>query len=306
VAKNLFSVGISVDYIQRNNSDESAEQQTSKVVQVMKDCTISIVTKMRSNSVGRTRHVTSVWATSDDRTVRLQQQCGCQSSPTADYGMLTILAVDDDTEIIPYTVWGKTTSVVLRVPTELRYHDVDLLDKPLSTAKTSWVNYHFRDDQGSMTFQSALMWKRLLYSFRTRRTMLSHEGFVMSTFSFQEQLCGLENLRLWRDDEAGSTIAMIQYSPRFHEGYISFRLSGPGTIAKAVDDGERWVKIKGLNIVIKPKCVSVTTSPNPSSPDGGSRSKKTEPKNIRAIRVDFSSSEEKYKFLEVCGRAKGG
>jgi len=304
MAKNLCSVGISVDYIQRNHSDESSEQQTSKVVQVMKDCTISIVTKMRSNSVGRTRHVTSVWAMSDDRTVRLQQQCRCPSSSTAIRGMLTMMAVEDDAEIIPYTVWGKTTSVVLRVPTELRYHDIDLYDKPLSTAKTSWVNYHFLDEHGSKTFQSALMWKRLLYSFRTRRTMLSHEGFVMSTFSFQEQLCGLENLRLWRDDEAGSTIAMIQYSPSFHEGYFSFRLSGPGTMAKAVDDGEKWVKIKGLNIVLEPKSVSVSSSSNPSSPDGSSRSKKSEAKNIRAIRVEFSSSEEKYKFLEVCGRAK--
>ena len=212
--------------------------------------------------------------------------------------------MEDDAEIIPYTVWGKTDSVVLRVPTELKYHDIDLYDKPLFTAKTSWVNYHFRDEQGSNVFQSALMWKRLLGSFRTRRIKLAHEGFVSSTFSFQEQICGLENLRLWRDEEAGSTIAMVHFSPSFHEGYLSFRLNGPGTTAKVVDDGEKWVKIKRLNIVLEPKVVSVSPSPNSSSPEAGGRGKKGEAKKVAAIKVDFSSLEEKYRFLDVCGRAK--
>lgn len=212
--------------------------------------------------------------------------------------------MSDDTEVVPYTVWGKTSSVVLGFPTELTYHNVDILDKPIKTVKTSWVNYHFQDDQDSKAFQSALMWKRLKYSFCTRRTMLAHETFVSSTFLFQEQLCGLENLRLWHDEEAGSTIAMIHYSPLFHEGYLSFRIGGPGTTAKVVDEGDRWVKVKKLNIVLEPKVTSASPSPrSPSSEIGGKR-RKSEVKKIPAIKVEFSSMEEKYKFLEICGRVR--
>ena len=213
--------------------------------------------------------------------------------------------MEDDVEIIPYTVWGNTASVVLRVPTELKFHDIDPCDKPMLTANTSWVNYRFRGERESAAFQSALMWKRLLYSFRTQRTVLSHESFILSTFSFREQLCALENIRLWRDLETGSTIAMIQYSPSFHEGYLSFRLSGPGTVAKIIDDGDKWVKVKRLNIVLEPNAASAPTSPSSPSSNSGSRGKKMETKKITAIRVEFSSAEEKYKFLEVCGTRKG-
>ncbi|KAL8791601.1 MAG: hypothetical protein Q9195_005806 [Heterodermia aff. obscurata] len=274
-------VGVSVDYTQRTLIEESPDEERTKIVQAMQDCKISIVTKMRSSSTGVTRHITSIWAISSDRSVRLKQQLP-----------------EDDTEVVPYTVWGRTDSVVLRFPTELIYHDIDIHDRPVNTAKTSWVNYHFKDEQGSRAFQSALMWKPLLHSFCTRRTMLAHEGFVHSAFSFQEQLCGLENLRLWRDEEAGSTVAMIHYSPTIYEGYLSFRVSGPGTTAKIADDGERWVKVKKLNIVLGPRVGSA--SPSSPSPEGGGG--RVRVKKIPAIRIEFSTPEEKYKFLEVCSR----
>ena len=213
--------------------------------------------------------------------------------------------MEDDVEIIPYTVWDKTASVVLRVPTKLKFYDIDPYDEPMLTANTSWVNYHFKSEHESAAFQSALMWKRLLYSFRTQRTVLSHEGFVLSTFSFREQLCGLENIRLWRDVETGSTIAMIQYSPNFYEGYLSFRISGPGTVAKLVDDGDKWVKVRRLNIILEPLTASAPTTPSSPSSISSSRGKKMETKKITAIRVEFSTAEEKYKFLEVCGTRKG-
>ena len=213
--------------------------------------------------------------------------------------------VKDDVEVIPYTIWGRTANVILRVPTELTFHDIDLYDRPLVTANTSWVNYHFRDDQQSSVFQSALMWKRLLYSFRTHRTMLAHESFVSSTFSLKEQLCGFENLRLWRDEEAGFTVAMIHYSPNIHEGYLTFRLGGPGTVAKAVDDGEKWVKIKRLNIVLESGKLSPSRSPASPSSQGSGKRKSKDSKIIAAIKIEFSSIEDKYKFLEICGKVRG-
>ena len=67
------------------------------------------------------------------------------------------------------------------------------------------------------------MGKRLLYSLCTRRTLRTHDNIVANTFTYQEQLCGLENLRLWSDDEGdGSVLAMIQYSSNFKEGNFYF------------------------------------------------------------------------------------
>ena len=296
--------GVCVDYTLRHQSEGKPEENITEMVEAMKSCKISIVTKTRSNSAGRTRHITSIWALSNDRKIRLQQECKISLANIALLKLLTVSTVNDDAVVIPYTVWGKTKNVVLRFPTELVYHTLDVRDKPIHTAKTQWVTYRFQDEQDAKAFQSALMWKRIEYSFCTRRTMLTHEGFVSATFSFQEQVCGLENLRMWRDEEESFTIAMIHYSPMFHDGYLSFRIAGPGTTAKAVDDGERWVKIKRLNIIIEAKEPRSSPSPTPSSPQDGGRPKKARVKKVSAIRIEFSTPEEKYKFLEVYGGAK--
>lgn len=291
-----------MDYTQRTEREDIPQEEATKVVQVTKACSISLVTTMRSNSLGRIRHSTSIWVLSEDGQLRMQQQCKYMLKRAA-YSRSSS-AVDDDVETIPYTVWGNTTSVVLPMSTELEFHDTDIDDKPLISAKTSWVNYHFQDEKDSMMFQSALMWKRLLYSFRTQRTMLAHEGLLTSAFSLKEQLCVFENLRLWRDDEAGSTVAMIHYSPSFHEGYLTIRLSGPGTVAKIVDDGDKWVKIKKLNIVFEPKAGSRSSSTVSHSSEASDRGKKSENRKISAVRIEFSSAKEKYKFLEVYNKAK--
>ena len=67
--------GSSVDYTQRSTSEENPAEEKTKIIQAMQDCKISIVTKMRSSSTGTTRHITSIWALSSDRSVRLKQQC---------------------------------------------------------------------------------------------------------------------------------------------------------------------------------------------------------------------------------------
>lgn len=65
-----------MDYTQRNLSEDISDEERTKIVQAMQDCKISIVTKkMRSSSTGTTRYITSIWALSSDRSVRLKQQC---------------------------------------------------------------------------------------------------------------------------------------------------------------------------------------------------------------------------------------
>ena len=73
----------------------------------------------------------------------------CRVSSTLIDLTLIYMIVADGEEVIPYTVWGNDSKVVLRVPTELRFHDTSLDANPLSVAKTSWVNYIFEHERGT-------------------------------------------------------------------------------------------------------------------------------------------------------------
>ena len=75
VAYESYRAGASVDYTQRSLNEDAPDEEKTKIIQAMEDCKISIVTKMRSSSTGTTRHITSIWALSSDRSVRLKQQC---------------------------------------------------------------------------------------------------------------------------------------------------------------------------------------------------------------------------------------
>lgn len=54
----------------------------------------------------------------------------------------------DGEEVIPYTVWGNPSKVVLRVPAELKFYDVDSNSEPKETVETRWINYIFEDERG--------------------------------------------------------------------------------------------------------------------------------------------------------------
>ena len=54
----------------------------------------------------------------------------------------------DGEEVIPYTVWGNTKKVVLRVPSELKFHNTTMDAKPISVAMTTWINFNFENERG--------------------------------------------------------------------------------------------------------------------------------------------------------------
>lgn len=208
------------------------------------------------------------------------------------------MTVADGAEIIPYTLWGNIQKVVVRIPTELKFHGVTPKDKPLDIASTSWINYIFKHERGAIEFQNTLMGKRLLHSFKTRRTLRLHDNIVSNTFTFQEQLCGLENLRLWSDDEGdGSVLAMIQYSANFKEGYLAFRLRGPYTTVLVRDEAEKWIKVKGLDVSLgsgtDPKALK-----RRKSSDAGWSPKLGKEKRITAVKIEFETLADKKVFLE--------
>ena len=50
--------------------------------------------------------------------------------------------------VVPYTVWGVTNKVTIRVKSVLKFHDVTYGAQPSSVTESSWVNYIFENDDG--------------------------------------------------------------------------------------------------------------------------------------------------------------
>lgn len=135
------------------------------------------------------------------------------------------------------------------------------------------------------------MGKTLILSLPTKRTLRVHEG-IAGAFAYQEQLCGLENLRLWQDD-TGEVLTMIHYSAHFRDGYLAFEV-GASTKDRIHfrDDGDRCVRIKGLEVE-----GNENSRTEKSKSRNKSKSKKDD-KKITAVKIEFGSDDDKRLFLK--------
>ena len=146
------------------------------------------------------------------------------------------------------------------------------------------------------------MGKTLILTLKTKRTLRVHDGLT-GTFAFQEQLCGLENIRLWQDDD-GDVLAMIHYNPQFRDGYLAFHVGFSSR--KRIyfrGDGERHAKIKGLDVPLDKKA----DVPSDPSPDGGKspKEKSEKDKKITAVRIEFTTEIDKRTFLNRLKEVQG-
>ena len=135
------------------------------------------------------------------------------------------------------------------------------------------------------------MGKTLILTLKTKRTLRVHDGLT-SAFAFQEQLCGLENIRLWQDDN-GDVLAMIHYSPHFRDGYLTFHVGYSSR--KRIhfkDDGERYVRIKGLEVE------GYAKDDRRVSIEGGKIKSPKAVKKITAVKIEFLDDDEKRVFLD--------
>lgn len=55
--------------------EEGERPNESQIEEVMEDCRICVVRRRETYGVGQARYTTSIWAFSDDRTVRFQHEC---------------------------------------------------------------------------------------------------------------------------------------------------------------------------------------------------------------------------------------
>ena len=156
------------------------------------------------------------------------------------------------------------------------------------------------------SFQSALIGKPLLLSVQTKRTMRIHEG-ITGTFAFAEQLCGLENLRLFQDPQSGAVLAMLHYNPQVHDGYLAFHLNSTRSPLRIRDEDEKTIRVKGLNVVLDDKIsierrqstttdMSVTAKPPKVKGD----------KVIKAVKIEFYTPADKQQFMDVFQEIQSG
>ncbi|PWO25154.1 UbiH, 2-polyprenyl-6-methoxyphenol hydroxylase, partial [Pyrenophora tritici-repentis] len=220
-----------VEYSHCINQDDPHDVE---MLQASDECRIAVIRKRITDPESRiVRVVTSIWAFSDDNLTRVE------------------LRMEDDQMYIPYSSYFSPSKVSITMPCELKFHDIKHGNRPVHVARTSWVNYIFDTPQAAALFQNEIMGRTLLATFRTEQTLRSHTSLVGKSFSYAEQMCGMENLRVWEDNDSGAIIALIHFSAHFRQGYLAFYLNDAAHPVKVKDDGGREVKIKGLRVPIE-------------------------------------------------------
>jgi len=133
--------------------------------------------------------------------------------------------------------------------------------------------------------------------------MRIHDG-IGGTFVFAEQLCGLENLRLFQDEQTGGVLAMIHYSPSFYDGYLAFYLNSTQNPLRIRDEDEKTIRVKGLNISVDDPSSMIRRDSTPAP------SKKSKPKhdhkNVKAVKIEFSTPEDKQLFKNMFKEIQSG
>ncbi|EFQ87533.1 hypothetical protein PTT_16976 [Pyrenophora teres f. teres 0-1] len=273
-----------VEYSHSINHDDPHDVE---MLQASDECRIAVIRKRITDPESRVvRVVTSIWAFSDDNLTRVE------------------LRMEDDQMYIPYSSYFSPSKVSITVPCELKFHDIKHGSRPVRIAKTNWVNYVFDTPRAAALFQNEIMGRTLLATFRTEQTMRLRTSLVGKSFSYAEQMCGMENLRVWEDNDSGAVIALIHFSAHFRQGYLAFYLNDAANPVKVKDDGGREVKIKGLRVPIEgsSRKDSVTEGKGKGKGKMGERAKEKEKEKgiIGGAKVEFATDGEKREFLEMC------
>jgi hypothetical protein len=134
--------------------------------------------------------------------------------------------------------------------------------------------------------------------------MRIHEG-LGAAFTYAEQMCALENLRVWEDNDTGAIIGLIHFSAEFRAGYLAFYLNSSINPIKVKDDGSREVKIKGLRVPIDrgDKAMrkdSVVAASDKSKGKEGEMKRVDSKKVISGAKIEFATDREKQEFLAMC------
>ncbi|KAJ4991702.1 hypothetical protein SVAN01_02817 [Stagonosporopsis vannaccii] len=226
--------GTLVEYSQQSqpDPDNPSDMADIEMVPACTTCRIAVVRKrITTPSTPHVRVATSIWALSTDNDVRLE----IPLSPSSVH--------------IPYSSYFSPVKVSLTTPSTLRFHSLAYGTRLLRSTHSSWVNFLFDTPQAATLFQNEIMGRVLLATFRTTKTMRIHEG-ALAGFAYAEQMCALENLRVW-EDETGAVVASLHFSASFREGWLAFYLNSKVEPIKVTDSGVREVKVRGLRVPVE-------------------------------------------------------
>lgn len=139
------------------------------------------------------------------------------------------------------------------------------------------------------------MGKKLLLSVKTKRTMRISDG-ISGAFAFAEQLCGLENLRIFQDAESGIASAMIHYSASFQEGYMAFHLNDHRNPIRVIEVDDKMVRVRGIRLTVETKPAAGTSA----AKEGKSKNKHA----ISGAKIEFCTAMDKQLFMSTIKRLR--
>lgn len=115
-------------------------------------------------------------------------------------------------------------------------------------------------------------------------------------------MCGMENLRIWEDNETLAIIVLVHFSPQFRNGYLAFYLNSLNTPIRVKDDGGREVKVKGLKMPLEGKGSGKKDS---VIAEARNRGEGVDRKKVATgARIEFASEAEKRDFLRLVGEVQ--
>ncbi|KAK7607703.1 hypothetical protein JOL62DRAFT_473579, partial [Phyllosticta paracitricarpa] len=271
----------------------------------MKSARILIVRRRGTRQDGHFKFTTSIWALSDDNKVRMQQKLPENEAPSSLPPRPQAPNISPH-EIIPFASYFSPNKVSIALVSLLRFHGSTFGAAPVKEDKTSWVNYVFEDVKSATLFQSELFGRQLIGAFKTEKTLRLHDG-LSGVLAYQEQMCGMESLRLWRDIGFGGAatsspapvFAMIHYTAAFRPGYFVFSVNDPQHPLRIKDDGgSKEVKLRGLRVPLDPETGDEALSHSTGQGQGAKKEKLDAKKWITGARIEFATELEKRLFLE--------
>ncbi|KAF2419008.1 hypothetical protein EJ08DRAFT_574105, partial [Tothia fuscella] len=267
--------GIVVEYVKPSEDGMNPFEKT--LVAVTQACRIYVVRHREQLPDGQDCFTASIWAFSDDLSTRFQQK------------------LPDEDHIIPFTSYFQDEKISITFPTEILFHDVVHGTPPLKSAKTSWVNYVLEDKISAVSLQNTLYGHKLVDSFKTDRTLRIHDGIV-GALNYQEQMCGLENLRVWEEESSSRYFMMIHFSAQFRShGYLACYVNDRNQPVKFKNDCGKSIKVKGLKIATEESVTLPRRSSGLRDPKKISEAKKW----ITGVKIEFKNEGEKERFLDL-------
>jgi hypothetical protein len=292
-------------------SDDPNKPHDTSLETAAEDCRICVVRRRETLPSGQGYFSSSIWVFSDDHTVRFQQKRKCSLARCIYYFSLISVPVPENQEIIPFASYFQDEKISITFLTEVVLHPITYGTPPISSVTTSWVNYIFGDVDSARTFQTTLYGHTLLGSFKTERTMRIHEGLA-AALTYQEQMCAMENLRIWQDENTRGIFMMIHFSAQFRsKGYLTCYMNSSDHPIKIKDDGSKVVKLKGLRIAnddgdVGPKGLrrESTTSSGSSLKETKKQEKDRKNQFITGAKIEFKNEVEKGRFLDLVRTAQ--